>query len=52
MTRFLGRLLFPRLPDDLQQRKVNIILGVIVASLLVGGLIVLMAVLGNRVGSR
>ena len=52
MTRLLGKLLFPHLPHDLQRRKVNIILAVLLVSLLLGGLVALMAILSNRVGVR
>ena len=52
MNRFLGRLLFPRLPSDLQRRKINIILMVLVVGLLLGGFVALMAVVTNRVGAR
>jgi hypothetical protein len=52
MIRFLGRLLFPRLPFDLQERKVNIVLTVLVISLLLGGFIVLVLVFSNKVGTR
>jgi hypothetical protein len=52
VTRLLGKLLFPHLPHDLQRRKVNIILAVLLVSLLLGGLVALMAILSNRVGVR
>ena len=52
MNRLLGKLLFPRLPQDLQRRKVNIILTVLLVSLLLGGLIALVAVVSNKVGPR
>ena len=52
MIRFLGRLLFPRLPSDLQRRKVNIILAVLLVGLLLGGLMALMLVLRNKIGVR
>jgi len=52
VNRFLGKLLFPHLPSDLRRRKVNIILGVLLAGLLLGGLVALMAVVGNKVGPR
>jgi uncharacterized protein involved in exopolysaccharide biosynthesis len=52
MKRLLGKLLFPRLPQDLQRRKVNIILAAVVVGLLLGGLVALMAILSNRVGPR
>jgi hypothetical protein len=52
VNRLLGKLLFPHLPHDLQRRKVNIILAVLLVSLLLGGLVALMAVLSNRVGVR
>jgi hypothetical protein len=52
MIRFLGRLLFPRLPSDMQRRNVNIILAVLLVGLLLGGLVALMAVVGNKVGAH
>jgi len=52
VKRRLGKLLFPRLPSDMQTRKVNIILVVLLVSVLLGGLVALMAVLTNRVGPR
>lgn len=52
MIRFLGRLLFPRLPSDLQRRKVNIILAVLLVGLLLGGLMALVAIVSNKVGPR
>ena len=52
MTRLLGKLLFPHLPHDLQRRKVNIILAVLLVSLLLGGIFVWAAIVGNRVGVR
>ena len=52
MTRFLGKLLFPRLPSDLQRRKMNIILTVLVVGLLLGGLLALVAIVSNKVGVR
>ena len=50
MNRYLGRLLFPRLPSDMQRRKVNTILAVLLVGLLLGGLLALMAVVTNKVG--
>jgi hypothetical protein len=52
MYKFLGKLLFPRLPHDLQRRKVNILLAVLLIGLLLGGLIALMMVLRNKIGVR
>ncbi|MGD0350202.1 MAG: hypothetical protein ABSB84_07810 [Verrucomicrobiota bacterium] len=52
MKRLLGKLLFPSLPPDLQRRKVNIALAVVLVGLLLGSLLALMAILGNRVGPR
>jgi hypothetical protein len=52
MKRRLGKLLFPHLPSDLQQRKLNIILAVLVVSLLLGGFLALVAVVTNKVGIR
>jgi hypothetical protein len=52
MHEFFGKLLFPRLPPDLQRRKINIFLAVLLVGLLMGGLIVLMMVLRNKIGVR
>ncbi len=52
MTAFLGKLLFPRQQPDVQRRKVNMILAVVFVSLLLGGLITLAMVLGNKAGAR
>ncbi|MGD0251913.1 MAG: hypothetical protein ABSC01_04385 [Verrucomicrobiota bacterium] len=52
MNRFLGKLLFPRLPPDLQRRKINTILAVLLVGLLLGGLVALVALVSNRVGDR
>jgi hypothetical protein len=52
MKRRLGKLLFPHLPSDLQRRRINIILAVLLVGLLFGGLVALMAVVNNRVGPR
>ncbi len=52
MNGFLGRLLFPRLPPDIQRRKINILLVVLFVGLLVGGLIVLTLILSNKIGGR
>jgi len=52
MSRFLGKLLFPRLPSDLQRRKVNIILSVLLVGLILGGIVALVAVFTNKVGPR
>ena len=52
MKRLLEKLLFPRLPQDLQRRKVNTILAAILVGLLLGGVVALMAILSNRVGPR
>jgi hypothetical protein len=52
VIRFLGKLLFPRLPSDLQRRKINIIVMVLLVSLLLGGLLALVAVVSNKVGPR
>jgi flagellar basal body-associated protein FliL len=51
MNRFLGKLLFPRQPRDVQRRKINIILMVLLVSVLFGGLIALMLVLKNKASS-
>jgi len=52
MTRFLGKLLFPHLPSDLQRRKINIILAVLVVGLILGGLVALVSIFTNKIGSR
>jgi hypothetical protein len=52
MNNFLGKLLFPRLPPDVQRRKITIILIVLFISLLLGGLIALMMVYRNKMGIR
>ena len=52
MIRFLGRLLFPHLPSDLRRRKVNIILAVLLVSLLLSGLLTLVAVVINKADIR
>ena len=50
MINLLGKLLFPRLPRDVQRRKINIILMVLLASLLLGGFIAFMLVFRNKMG--
>jgi hypothetical protein len=50
MYEFFGKLLFPRLPPDLQRRKINTILAVLLVGLILGGLIALMMVLRNKIG--
>jgi len=52
MNRLLGKLLFPSLPPDLQRRKINIILAVLLVGLLLGSLVALVAVVSNKVGPR
>ena len=52
MNRFLGKLLFPRLPSDLQRRKINIMWAVLLVGLLLGGLFALVAVVSNKVGAH
>jgi len=52
VKRWLGKLLFPYLPSDLRQRKVNIILAVLLVSLLLGGIFVWAAIIGNKVNFR
>jgi hypothetical protein len=52
MKRLLGKLLFPHLPSDLQKRKMDIILAVLLVSLLLGGLVALVAIVSNKVGPR
>jgi hypothetical protein len=49
MYEFLGKLLFPRLPPDLQRRKINILLAVLLVGLLLGGLIALTMILSNKI---
>ncbi len=50
MYEVLGKLLFPRLPPDLQRRKINTLLAVLLVGLLLGGLIALVMVLRNKIG--
>jgi hypothetical protein len=50
MINYLGKLLFPRLPRDVQRRKINIILMVLLVSLLLGGFIAFMLVFRNKMG--
>jgi hypothetical protein len=52
MYKFFGKLLFPRLPPDLQRRKINTLLAVLLVGLLLGGLIAFLIVLSNRIGIR
>lgn len=52
MYEFLWKLLFPRLPPDVQRRKIIIILAVLLVGLLLGGLIALMMVLSNKISVR
>jgi len=52
MHRLFGKLLFPRLPPDLQRRKINTLLTVLLVGLLLGGLIALVMVLSNKIGVR
>ncbi len=52
MYEFFGKLLFPRLPPDLQRRKINNLLAVLLVGLLLGGLIALVMVLSNKIGVR
>jgi hypothetical protein len=52
MCDFLGKLLFPRLPPDLQRRKINTLLAVLLVGLVLGGLITLAMVLSNKIGDR
>jgi uncharacterized membrane protein YciS (DUF1049 family) len=51
-VRIFWKLLFPRLRPDLQRRKINTLLAVLLAGLLLGGLIVLMMILRNKIGVR
>jgi hypothetical protein len=48
----LGKLLFPRLPPDLQRRKINTIVVVLVLSALFGALLVLMMLINYKAGTR
>jgi hypothetical protein len=52
MYNFFGKLLFPRLPPDLQRRKMNILLAVLLVGLFLGGLFALIMVLTNKIGVR
>jgi hypothetical protein len=52
MYEYLGKLLFSRLPPDLQRRKINTLLAVLVVGLLLGGLIAYTIVLSNKIGVR
>jgi hypothetical protein len=49
---FFGKLLFPRLPPDLQRRKINILLAVLVVGLLLGGVMAFLMVFRNKIGVR
>jgi hypothetical protein len=51
-VRIFWKLLFPRLLPDLQRHKINTLLAVLLVGLLLGGLIALMMVLGNKIGVR
>ena len=50
MNQYFGKLLFPRLPPDVQRRKFNIILAVIVISVLLGSCIGTVIILRNTIG--
>ena len=52
MNRYLGKLFFPRLPSDLQRRKINTVLAVLLVGLLLGGLFALVAIVSNKVDVR
>jgi hypothetical protein len=52
MREFFGKLLFPRLPPDLQRRKINILLAVLVVGLLLGGVMAFLMVARNKIGVR
>jgi hypothetical protein len=52
MNNFLGKLLFPRQPRDVQRRKINTILTVLLVSILLGGSIALVMVFTNKAGAR
>jgi hypothetical protein len=48
MSSFLGKLLFPRQPHDVQRRKINIILMVLLVGLLLGGLMAFFLIYRNK----
>ena len=52
MTRFLGKLLFPRQHRDVQRRKINIILTVLLMSIFVGGFMAFFLIYRNKLGIR
>jgi hypothetical protein len=52
MNRRLGKILFPRLPPDLQRRKTNTFLAVLLVLLLLVSAIALIMVLGNKTGAH
>ena len=52
MNRFFGKLMFPRQPRDVQRRKINIILVVLLAGLLFGGFMAFFLVYRNQMGVR
>ncbi len=52
MNRFLGKLLFPRQPRDVQRRKINTILMVLLVGLLLGGFVAFFMVYRNKMGVR
>jgi hypothetical protein len=51
-VRIFWKLLFPRLLPDLQRRKINTLLAVLLVGLFLSGLIALMTVLRNKTGVR
>jgi hypothetical protein len=52
MCEFFWKLLFPRLPPDLQRRKINTLLAVLLVGLFLGGLFALVMILRNKIGVR
>jgi hypothetical protein len=52
MYEFLGKLLFPRLPPDLQRRKLNILFAVVLLGLVLGGVMAVLIVFNNRISVR
>ena len=52
MLQFFGKLLFPRLPRDLQRRKTNTFLVVLLVTLVFASAVVLMIMFQNKVGGH
>jgi hypothetical protein len=48
----LGKLLFPRLPPDLQRRKINTMMLVLVFCVLLGALLALLMFVSYKAGTR